>query len=237
MKETILSTSGLDVYYGESQILRGIDIDIPKNEITAVMGRNGVGKTTLLKTLMGLLSQREGVIKLDKEDVSTAPTDYRVRQGLAYVPQGREIFPKLSVFENLQIGLEALSPGQKKEVPEDEIYGLFPVLGQMKRRMGGNLSGGQQQQLAIARALVGKPKVLILDEPTEGIQPSIIQDIEKVLVQLKEQGDMTIILVEQYFEFARQCADSFYLMERGRIGLSGTSKELTDEEIKSYLTF
>ena len=156
---------------------------------------------------------------------------------MAYVPQGRGIFSKLSVFENLQIGLEALAQGEKKVVPEDEIYGLFPVLGQMKRRMGGNLSGGQQQQLAIARALVGKPKVLILDEPTEGIQPSIIQDIEKVLVQLKEKGDMTIILVEQYFAFARQCADSFYLMERGRIGLSGRSEDLSDEEIKAYLTF
>ena len=237
MNDLILKTSDLDVYYGESQILRNISLDIEKNKISAIMGRNGVGKTTLLKTLLGLLQQKEGEIELDGTSISTAPTDERIRHGLAYVPQGREIFPKLSVYENLVIGLEALPPGEKKVVPEDELYGLFPVLGQMKRRMGGNLSGGQQQQLAIARALVGKPKILILDEPTEGIQPSIIQDINKVLIQLKEKGEMTIILVEQYFDFARKCADHFFLMERGQIALKGTAEELTDEQIKSYLTF
>ena len=160
----------------------------------------------------------------------------RARAGLSYVPQGREIFPRLTVNENLQIGLEARTDGLTT-LPEDLIYDLFPVLADMQDRMGGNLSGGQQQQLAIARALVGDPDILILDEPTEGIQPSIILDIENVLIHLKDKGNLTIILVEQYFDFARQIADYFYLMDRGTIALCGSADELSDESIKQYLTF
>ena len=168
------------------------------------------------------------------EDVTALTADKRTRRGLGYVPQGREIFPQLTVRENLEIGLQAREGGG--EVSE-EVFALFPVLADMQERMGGNLSGGQQQQLAIARALVGEPKVLMLDEPTEGIQPSIILEIEKVLLQLKERGEFAIVLVEQYFDFARQIADHFFLMDRGSILLQGTADELSDESIKTHLTF
>jgi urea transport system ATP-binding protein len=234
--DTALTVQNLDVYYGESRILRDIKMDIPQGSIVAVMGRNGVGKTTLIKTIMGLLKPRTGVIHLGGENITDWTPDLRARTGLGYVPQGREIFPKLTVLENLQIGLEARTDGLT-DIPEGLIYELFPVLAEMKHRAGGNLSGGQQQQLAIARALVGKPDILILDEPTEGIQPSIILDIEKVLLHLKDEGNLTIILVEQYFAFARQIADYFYLMERGTIALHGSAEELSDDSIKQYLTF
>lgn len=235
-KDTLLTVRDLDVYYGESRILREVNIDVTQGSIIAVMGRNGVGKTTLMKAIVGLLPARTGQIHLNGEDITQWTPDLRARAGIGVVPQGREIFSKLSVLENLQIGLEARTDGLKT-IPEDLVYGLFPVLSEMKHRAGGNLSGGQQQQLAIARALVGDPDVLILDEPTEGIQPSIILEIEKILLRLKDESDLTIILVEQYFDFARQIADYFYLMDRGNIALHGTADDLSDDEIKRYLTF
>ncbi len=236
MPESILAMQGVDVYYGQSRVLRDIEFKIPKGQITAIMGRNGVGKTTLLKAILGLLPIRKGEINFLGQKISKLPPEERVRLGIGYVPQGREIFPKLTVEENLRIGLEARRD-KSREMPEDLIFDLFPVLGKMLTRMGGNLSGGQQQQLAIARALVGGPKLLILDEPTEGIQPSIIQDIEKALVSLKNRGDFTIVLVEQYFDFARQIADHFCLMERGAVAVSGSGLTLSDDQIKRYLTF
>ena len=232
--ETILAVEDLDVHYGGSRILRDISLQVPSGSIVAVMGRNGVGKTTLLKAIMGLLAPSKGRVFFAGEDVTALTADKRTRRGLGYVPQGREIFPQLTVRENLEIGLQARGGG--REVPE-EVFALFPVLADMQERMGGNLSGGQQQQLAIARALVGEPKVLMLDEPTEGIQPSIILEIEKVLLQLKERGEFAIVLVEQYFDFARQIADHFFLMDRGSILLQGTADELSDESIKTHLTF
>ncbi len=234
--ETLLKIEHLDTYYGESQILRNINLQIRKGAITTIMGRNGVGKSTLLKTLTGLLKAAKGKILYKGNDITEETTDKRARSGIGYVPQGREIFPKLSVFENLQLGLEARRDRLRK-VPEDEIYELFPVLGQMKKRMGGNLSGGQQQQLAIARALVGKPDVLLLDEPTEGIQPSIIDDIETVLKKLKNSGEYSIILVEQSLDFAREVTDHYYILERGSVVLEGAAEELSDDHLKRYLTF
>lgn len=232
--ETVLAVEDLEVHYGGSRILRDISLQVPSGSIVAVMGRNGVGKTTLLKAIMGLLAPSKGRVFFAGEDVTSLTADKRTRRGLGYVPQGREIFPQLTVRENLEIGLEARGGGGR--VPED-VFALFPVLADMQERMGGNLSGGQQQQLAIARALVGEPKVLMLDEPTEGIQPSIILAIEKVLLQLKERGEFAIVLVEQYFDFARQIADHFFLMDRGSILLQGTADELSDESIKTHLTF
>ncbi len=232
--EAILAVEDLDVHYGGSRILRDISLNIPSGSIAAVMGRNGVGKTTLLKAIMGLVPPSKGQVLFAGEDITPLATDRRARRGLGYVPQGREIFPRLTVRENLEIGLQASENGG--EIGE-EVFDLFPVLAEMQDRMGGNLSGGQQQQLSIARALVGGPKVLMLDEPTEGIQPSIILEIEKVLVQLKAKGKFTIVLVEQYFDFARQIADSFFLMDRGSILLQGQAGELSDESIKQHLTF
>jgi urea transport system ATP-binding protein len=232
--EAILAVEDLDVHYGGSRILRDISLNIPSGSIAAVMGRNGVGKTTLLKAIMGLVPPSKGQVLFAGEDITPLATDRRARRGLGYVPQGREIFPRLTVRENLEIGLQASENGG--EIGE-EVFDLFPVLAEMQDRMGGNLSGGQQQQLAIARALVGGPKVLMLDEPTEGIQPSIILEIEKVLLQLKDRGAFTIVLVEQYFDFARQIADHFFLMDRGSILLQGAADELSDESIKSHLTF
>lgn len=234
--ETLLKIEHLDTYYGESQILRNINLQIHKGAITTIMGRNGVGKSTLLKTLTGLLKAAKGKILYKGDDITEDAADKRARSGIGYVPQGREIFPKLSVFENLQLGLEARRDKLRK-VPEDEIYELFPVLGQMKKRMGGNLSGGQQQQLAIARALVGKPDVLLLDEPTEGIQPSVIDDIEAVLKRLKSSGKYSIILVEQSLDFAREVTDHYYILERGSVVLEGAAEELSDDHLKRYLAF
>ena len=233
--EAILAVEDVDVHYGGSRILRDVSLSITHGSIAAIMGRNGVGKTTLLKTIMGLVPASKGQVLFGKQDITILTPDRRARTGLGYVPQGREIFPRLTVLENLQVGLQARDDG-RTDIPA-EVYELFPVLEQMQQRPGGNLSGGQQQQLAIARALVGDPDVLLLDEPTEGIQPSIILEIEKVLLQLKERGEFTIVLVEQYFDFARQIADHFFLMDRGSIPLQGTADELSDESIKSHLTF
>ncbi len=232
----MLKIENIDAYYGESRILREVNMEFAPGTVTAIMGRNGVGKTTLLKTLMGLLPARKGRITWEEKDITSFTPYKRAKLGLAYVPQGREIFPKLTLFENLQLGLQARTDGLKK-VPEDEIYDLFPFLGTMKRRLGGNLSGGQQQQLALARALLGDPKVLLLDEPTEGIQPSIIWEIESVLRKLKQRGDLAIVLVEQFFEFAKSLGDGYHIMDRGAILLSGNTSDLTPELVKQHLAF
>jgi len=198
------------------------------------MGRNGVGKTTLLKSLMGLLRPRTGRITWEGRDVTNAPPYRRARAGLGYVPQGREIFPQLTVLENLQIG--TIGQGRGRTVP-DFVFDYFPALKTMLDRKGGVLSGGQQQQLAIARALVGQPKLLVLDEPTEGIQPNIITLIGRVLKELKGAGKVSVLLVEQYFEFAAKLADRYYVMEKGAIVLHGTAADLDREQIKPYLAF
>jgi urea transport system ATP-binding protein len=233
----VLQVRALNVYYGESRILRDVDLSVAPGRITALMGRNGVGKTTLLKSIIGLLPARNGSISLGAKDLTALPPELRSRAGIAYVPQGREIFPKLTVEENLAMGLEARPGPRPKKIPKDEVYGLFPFLAKMEKRMGGNLSGGQQQQLAIARALLGKPRVLLLDEPTEGIQPSIVEDIGRVLEGLKAQGDLAILLVEQFLEFAKSLADDYAILERGSVVVSGGIESLDDEQARRYLAF
>jgi len=232
----VLVCDRLNAAYGESHILKDVSLRLRKGEVTAVMGRNGVGKTTLLKTIMGLVPARSGTISFEGDRIEQSATDARARRGIAYVPQGREILPRMSVYENLQLGLEVLPRGQRS-IPESMVYSLFPILHEMRHRMGGNLSGGQQQQLSIARALVGNPFVLMLDEPTEGIQPSIIQDIEGVLQQLKSGGRLAILLVEQYLAFAQRLADYYYILDRGAVVFEGNREKLTDDVIRKYLTF
>lgn len=229
----MLAAEGLNVYYGESHILRDVALTVPEQKVVCLMGRNGAGKTTFLKSLMGLLPPRSGRVTLGGEDITGRTPDQRARRGMGYVPQGREIIPQLSVHENLALGLMAREK-QNGGVPE-EIFRLFPVLKTMLKRRGGDLSGGQQQQLAIARALVARPKLLLLDEPTEGIQPSIIDEIEDVIVRLKEQRSVSILLVEQYLEFAWRLADSYYIMEKGSIVADGAIQELTQEVAHRYL--
>ncbi|HEX2612379.1 MAG TPA: urea ABC transporter ATP-binding subunit UrtE [Fibrobacteria bacterium] len=233
----MLEVRGLDVYYGESRILREVNLTVAPGRLTALMGRNGVGKTTLLKAVIGLLPARAGSVSLGGNDLTKAPPELRSRAGVAYVPQGREIFPKLTVEENLRMGLEARPGPRPKKLPKEEVYGLFPFLAKMEKRLGGNLSGGQQQQLAIARALLGKPKVLLLDEPTEGIQPSIVEDIGRVLEGLKAQGDLAILLVEQFLDFARSLADDYVILERGSVVEAGDIVTLDDEKARRYLAF
>ena len=218
--------------YGQSQILHDLDLHVAKREIVAVMGRNGMGKTTLFKSLMGILPQWQGQVSVDGHEVSALETHERVARGIAYVPQGRMIFPSMSVLENIQTGLPASARGK---VPED-LYALFPVLYDMQSRKGGNLSGGQQQQLAIARALATNPKVLLLDEPTEGIQPSIIKDIGRAIRSLRDQTGLAILLVEQYLDFCRELADHVYIMDRGEIVHSGDAASLDRPEVRKFLT-
>ena len=232
----LLRVKNLDINYGESQVLRDVNLELNPGTITALMGRNGVGKTTLLKAIMGLLPARKGEVAFQGRSLNGLPPEKRARAGIAYVPQGREIFPKLTIEENLLMGLEA-RPQRLSKIPEEEVFSLFPFLAGMRKRLGGNLSGGQQQQLAIARALLGKPKVLLLDEPTEGIQPSIIDDIEKVLFGLKAKGDIAVLLVEQYLDFARLLGDRYYIMERGTMVQGGKTSELTEESVKKHLAF
>jgi urea transport system ATP-binding protein len=231
----MLRVENLNVSYGETLILRDVSITIGSGEIVCLMGRNGVGKTTLLKSIMGLLRSRSGRVFFQEDEITRAPAYVRARAGIGYVPQGREIFPQLTVLENLQIGLLA-HPQKIRTVPE-RIFGYFPMLRTMLHRKGGVLSGGQQQQLAIARALVAEPKLLILDEPTEGIQPSIIQLIGNVLESLKAEGRMSVLLVEQYFEFALKLADCYYVMEKGAVVLNGRAAEMDPEVVKPYLAF
>lgn len=229
----MLTVDGIDLYYGASQILRGVSLTAKLGEVTCVLGRNGVGKTSLLRAIYGLQPIRKGSINWDGKVLDGLPPHRRARSGLALVPQGREIFARLTVLENLQTGLAVL-PRAERVIPE-AIYEMFPVLKQMLHRRGGDLSGGQQQQLAIARALITKPQCLILDEPTEGIQPSIIKDIGRVIKQLAQRGDMAIVLVEQYLDFAKDVADAFAVMERGEIVLSGRKADMEDEAIHRYI--
>jgi urea transport system ATP-binding protein len=231
----MLRIERLSVAYGETQILNGVDLEVGPGEVVCLMGRNGVGKTTLLKSVMGLLRPRAGRIVFGDRDLTRSRPEERARAGLGYVPQGREIFPQLTVRENLQVGLLA-GRGRRRGVPA-HIYDYFPMLATMLDRKGGVLSGGQQQQLAIARALVAGPKLLILDEPTEGIQPSIISLIGRVLEALKADGRVAVLLVEQYLEFALKLADRYYVMEKGAIVLSGGSADRDKEAIKPYLAF
>jgi len=231
----MLHISGLNVFYGESHILRDVDLNVPEGKMICLIGRNGVGKTTLLKTIMGLLSPRRGGIDYNGRSLLDFSTDKRVRLGIGYVPQGREIIPRLSVKENLLLGCEARPRGRKgNETVPDEIFELFPVLKTMLSRMGGDLSGGQQQQLAIARALMGKPKLLLLDEPTEGIQPSIILEIEAAVRRIIEATGISVLLVEQHLHFVRQ-ADFYYAMQKGGIVASGDTSQLSNEVVQKFL--
>jgi urea transport system ATP-binding protein len=227
-----LSVTGLNQYYGGSHILRDVAFDVPAGKVTTLLGRNGVGKTTLLRTLMGLVPARSGEIRFGEQALTYAAPYERARAGIGYVPQGREIFPRLTVAENLEMGLATRPRGA--QVPA-RIFEMFPVLGQMLRRRGGDLSGGQQQQLAIGRALAMGPKLLILDEPTEGIQPSIIKDIERAIRALAATGEMAILLVEQYYDFARSLADQYLVMERGEIVARGAGADMERDRVKQLL--
>lgn len=233
--DLMLQVNNLNVYYGESHILRDVDLSIPSGQMVCLIGRNGVGKTTLLKTIMGLLKPRTGEIIFNDLPITKLPTDRRARMGIGYVPQGREVIPRVTVKENLLLGIEARPEGRKgnEEIPE-EIFDLFPVLKTMLSRMGGDLSGGQQQQLAIARALMGKPRLLVLDEPTEGIQPSIILEIEAAVKRIIEATGISVLLVEQHLHFVRQ-ADRYYAMQKGGIVASGSTDQLSQEVIQRFL--
>src|SRR3954469_3486889 len=228
----MLTVSNLNQYYGGSHILRDLAFEVPPGKVTALLGRNGVGKTTLLRTLMGVVPAKTGRIVFDEKDITADKPYERVRAGMGYVPQGREIFPRLTVEENLLMGLATKPP--RSPIPA-RIFEMFPVLESMQRRRGGDLSGGQQQQLAIGRALAMGPKLLILDEPTEGIQPSIIKEIERVIRALAATGEMAILLVEQYYDFARSLADQYLVMERGEIVARGAGADMERDGIKTLL--
>lgn len=230
----MLQVSGVNVYYGESHILRDVDLTVSPGQMVCLIGRNGVGKTTLLKTIMGLLQPRKGQIYLEGQPIIDKSSDRRAKMGIGYVPQGREIIPRLTVKENLILGLEARPTRPKTPEISDEIFELFPVLNQMLHRMGGDLSGGQQQQLAIARALMGNPRLLILDEPTEGIQPSIILEIEAAVRRIIQTKGISVLLVEQHLHFVRE-ADWYYAMQKGGIVASGSTEELSNEVIQRFL--
>jgi urea transport system ATP-binding protein len=230
----MLSVEAVDLYYGASHALRRVSLTANKGEVTCILGRNGVGKTSLLRAIFGLQAIRSGHIRWEDREITTLAPHERARAGLALVPQGREIFPRLTVLENLMTGFATL-PRSLRHIP-DEIFALFPVLKDRLSRRGGDLSGGQQQQLAIARALVARPRLLILDEPTEGIQPSIIKEIGRVIERLAAQGEMAILLVEQYFEFARDLAAAYVVMQRGEVVLSGRQSEMDEAAVRDYLT-
>ena len=228
----MLAVQNLNQYYGGSHILRDVSFEVPPGKVTVLLGRNGVGKSTLLKTLLGLIPSRTGQVTFFGKDITQAKPYERVRAGIGYVPQGREIFARLTVAENLAMGLATRPRGER--VPP-RIFEMFPVLNQMLRRRGGDLSGGQQQQLAIGRALAMGPRLLILDEPTEGIQPSIIKDIERAIRALAATGDMAILLVEQYYDFARSLADQYLVMERGEILKQGAGADMDKDGVKGLL--
>ncbi|MDO9235101.1 MAG: urea ABC transporter ATP-binding subunit UrtE [Aquabacterium sp.] len=228
----MLQAKNINQYYGGSHILRDVSMEAKVGHVTVILGRNGVGKTTLLRSLMGLVPIKTGVIELDGQNISQADPCDRARAGIGFVPQGREIFGRLTVEENLRMGLaykRASTP-----IPS-ELFELFPVLKQMLGRRGGDLSGGQQQQLAIARALAARPRVLILDEPTEGIQPSIIKDIGRVIRMLADRGDMAIVLVEQYYDFARELADDYLVMDRGAVVAKGLGANMNSDGVRSLV--
>ncbi|ERS03419.1 urea ABC transporter ATP-binding protein [Acinetobacter sp. COS3] len=230
----MLEVKQVNQFYGGSHILRDVSLSAPVGECSVVLGRNGVGKTTLLKCLMGILPIKSGEILLDGKDIAKMTPEQRVRAGLAYVPQGRDIFSTLTVEENILIGMAKFSGAKTRKVPS-HLYEIFPVLDEMKHRRGGDLSGGQQQQLAIARALASEPRVLILDEPTEGIQPSIIKDIGRVIRKLADQGEMAIILVEQFYDFAEELADAYMVMARGQVVAHGRGEEMPEKGIRELV--
>ncbi len=230
----MLTLQNLSYSYGAVRALAGVSMEMRPGEITCVMGRNGVGKTTLMRNIIGTLRSAAGRVLIGDRDVTPLPPHKRAKSGIALVPQGRQIFPKLTVMENLSVGCEARTDG-KKTIPA-ELFDLFPILSTMSHRMGGDLSGGQQQQLAIARALAGEPKVLLLDEPTEGIQPNIIQQIGHVLRKLVAERGMTVVLVEQYLDFVREFGQRFYIMNRGAVVADGTTAELSPDLVKRHLS-
>ena len=233
---SLLDIRGLNVYYGESHILRDVDLSVAPGQMVCLIGRNGVGKTTLLKSVIGLLRQRSGAVCLQERELSAMPPHARARSGIGYVPQGREIIPQLTVRENLLLGLEALPGGMAKNRHIDPVvFELFPILEKFLARRGGDLSGGQQQQLAIARALLGKPKLLLLDEPTEGIQPSVVLDIERAVRRIIETTGISVLLVEQHLHFVRQ-ADWYYAMQKGGVVAAGPTSELSKEVIQRFLS-
>jgi len=230
----MLEVENIDLFYGASQVLRDVSLNARPGRVTAVMGRNGVGKTSLMRALTGRQNIRAGRILWDGKDIAKTPAAERARAGFGSVPQGREVFPLLTVEENLKTGFACL-PRDQRRIP-DVVFELFPVLSDMLNRRGGDLSGGQQQQLAIGRALVTRPRLLLLDEPTEGIQPSIIKDIGRAIAYLRDQGDVAIVLVEQFFEFARDLADDYAVMDRGEVVLAGAGAGMVEDDIRRYLT-
>jgi urea transport system ATP-binding protein len=232
----VLDIDALNVYYGESHILRNVDLSVQPGQMVCLIGRNGVGKTTLLKTIIGLLQQRSGSVRFEAKELEDLAPHQRARSGIAYVPQGREIIPQLSVKENLLLGLEALPGGLRRHRHIDpQVFELFPVLEGFLQRRGGDLSGGQQQQLAIARALLGKPKLLLLDEPTEGIQPSVVLDIERAVKRIVATTGISVLLVEQHLHFVRQ-ADWYYAMQKGGMVASGPTAELSKDVVDRFLS-
>jgi len=230
----MLHVDSIDLFYGASQALKSVGLTAEKGRVTCVLGRNGVGKTSLMRAICGQQAVRTGRILWEDEDITAMPPYARARRGIAFVPQGREIFPLLTVLENLKTGYACLKR-RDRSVPA-EIFELFPVLRDMLGRRGGDLSGGQQQQLAIARALVTRPRLLVLDEPTEGIQPSIIKEIERVIKILAGRGEMAIVLVEQYFEFARDLADDYAVMDRGEVVSAGRAADMVEDDVRRHLT-
>ncbi len=231
----MLATHGVSVSYGQSQILHDVSMQIPDGQVVSLMGRNGVGKTTLLKSVIGLLKCREGSVQLGERNITKSAPHERARAGIGYVPQGRGIFPYLTVHENLLLGLEALPASNWDMGAVEEMYGQFPALRIFRRKVAGTLSGGQQQQLALARALVRRPTMLLLDEPTEGIQPSIVDEIEQLILSLRAKRTMSILLVEQFLDFATTVSDYCYVMEKGAIVLEGKTAELEQDAVREYL--
>lgn len=234
----MLAINNLNVYYGQSQIINDVTVKVAQGQAVCLMGRNGVGKTTLLKTIIGSLNSRGGRIVYEDNDLTQQAAHRRARIGIGYVPQGRGIFPYLTVYENLLIGFEAapkMTAAEQQEAIED-VYELFPMVKQMRSRMAGSLSGGQQQQLAIARTLVRRPALVLLDEPTEGIQPSIVEEIERVIHELKVQRGIAVLLIEQFLDFALSVADYCYVMEKGRIVSEGAASDLNEDVIREHLS-
>jgi urea transport system ATP-binding protein len=230
-----LELTDIEAGYGESMILRGVQLKVRPGQVVCLMGRNGVGKSTLMKTIMGQIKPKRGTIRYADEDITASSADRRARGGIGYVPQGRDIFSQLTVEENLLLGLEAATPAVRKRGIPEHIYEKFPVLKEMLVRKGGDLSGGQQQQLAIARALVAEPNVLLLDEPMEGIQPSVVQQIEEVIASIKRSKTMSVLLVEQSLTFATTIADYYYVIDKGTVVAEGSSEALSAEEVRRHL--